>query len=444
MTELFIAFGAGLLSFLSPCVLPLIPGYISYISGTTYDELLERKVKVYPLIFFTIGFSIVFILFGAAATFIGQLFLSYSNELRIIAGIVILIFSFHILGFLNVKIFNYEKKFQVSNNNSFFGPIVLGMAFGFGWTPCIGPILGSILVLISLLWSGYRLLKIENTMNEVMLETAKTTSLVFIILLGAAILTSAFRAFGGEELVREFLNSLPGGFWSKFLIFYFKNQKLMLVHLGMTGKFFFIKKDNNYKTSFYYNLDYQKDRKHDRVTFFFNNKRKLIYNDIRKFGFIKFYKPDEVLNSQHLVKIGPEPFSKEYDFDYFKLNSKKTTNIKNLLMNQNFVAGLGNIYCSEILFDAKISPKKRSKNLNNKQIKQIIKSTKKILYKAVSFGGTTIKNFVVSNEKIGYFKNELKVYGKEDTGCVRCSKINKIKRIVQSGRSTFFCENCQK
>ena len=94
MAELFIAFGAGLISFLSPCVLPLIPGYISYISGITYNELLEKKVKVYPLIFFTFGFSIVFILFGAAATFIGQLFLSYSNELRIIAGIVILIFSF--------------------------------------------------------------------------------------------------------------------------------------------------------------------------------------------------------------------------------------------------------------------------------------------------------------------------------------------------------------
>ena len=146
MTELFIAFGAGLISFLSPCVLPLIPGYISYISGTTYNELLETKIKVYPLIFFTLGFSIVFILFGAAATFVGKLFLNYSNELRIIAGIVILIFSFHILGFLNLKFFNYEKRFQVSNNN-FFGPIVLGMAFGFGWTPCIGPILGSILVL---------------------------------------------------------------------------------------------------------------------------------------------------------------------------------------------------------------------------------------------------------------------------------------------------------
>jgi len=147
MTELFIAFSAGLISFLSPCVLPLIPGYISYISGTTYNQLMETKVKLSPLIFFTLGFSIVFVLFGAAATFIGQLFLNYANELRITAGIVIIIFSLHILGFLNLKVFNYEKRFQISNNKSFFTPILLGMAFGFGWTPCIGPILGSILVL---------------------------------------------------------------------------------------------------------------------------------------------------------------------------------------------------------------------------------------------------------------------------------------------------------
>ena len=111
-------------------------------------------------------------------------------------------------------------------------------------------------------------------------------------------------------------------------------------------------------------------------------------------------------------------------------------------MNQNFVAGLGNIYCSEILFDAKISPKKRSKNLNNKQIKQIIKSTKKILYKAVSFGGTTIKNFVVSDEKIGYFKNKLMVYGRDGMSCFKCK--NNIVKIIQSGRSTFFCSQCQK
>ena len=147
MTELFIAFSAGLISFLSPCVLPLIPGYISYISGTTYNDLMETRIKLSPLIFFTLGFSIVFVLFGAAATFIGQLFLNYANELRITAGVVIIIFSLHILGFLNLKVFNYEKRFQISNNKSFFTPILLGMAFGFGWTPCIGPILGSILVL---------------------------------------------------------------------------------------------------------------------------------------------------------------------------------------------------------------------------------------------------------------------------------------------------------
>ena len=93
MFELLVAFGAGLISFLSPCVLPLIPGYISYITGNSLSELIEKKkVNLTPIILFTVGFSIVFILFGAAATFIGQLFLSYSNELRIAAGIIIIIF----------------------------------------------------------------------------------------------------------------------------------------------------------------------------------------------------------------------------------------------------------------------------------------------------------------------------------------------------------------
>ena len=148
MFELFIAFGAGLISFLSPCVLPLIPGYISYISGSSLSELVGKKnINLTPMILFTVGFSIVFIIFGAASTLLGQVLLQNSFELRIIAGLTIVILSLHIIGVINLKFLNYEKRIQTNINSSFYSPILIGMAFAFGWTPCIGPILGSILVL---------------------------------------------------------------------------------------------------------------------------------------------------------------------------------------------------------------------------------------------------------------------------------------------------------
>ena len=150
MIELIIALGAGLISFLSPCVLPLIPGYIAYISGSSLNELLEnRNINLLPIILFTFGFSIVFIIFGATATFLGKLFLNNSLELRIIAGAIIIIFSLHILGIIKLNFLNYEKRIYTSNNKGVAGSILVGMAFGFGWTPCIGPILGSILALAS-------------------------------------------------------------------------------------------------------------------------------------------------------------------------------------------------------------------------------------------------------------------------------------------------------
>jgi len=150
MIELFVSFGAGLISFLSPCVLPLIPGYISYISGASLNELLENKnINIIPIIFFALGFSIVFIFFGATATFIGKFLLNNSIQLRIFAGIIIIIFSLHILEIINLKFLNYEKRIYSEKNKGYFGPILIGMAFGFGWTPCIGPILGSILALAS-------------------------------------------------------------------------------------------------------------------------------------------------------------------------------------------------------------------------------------------------------------------------------------------------------
>ena len=148
MFEIIIAFGAGLVSFLSPCVLPLIPGYISYISGSSLNELIEKKnINLFPIILFTVGFSIVFIIFGAASTYLGQVLLQNSNELRIAAGLIIILLSLQIIGIINLKFLNYEKRIETKSNNNFYSPILIGMAFAFGWTPCIGPILGSILVL---------------------------------------------------------------------------------------------------------------------------------------------------------------------------------------------------------------------------------------------------------------------------------------------------------
>tara|TARA_B100001250_G_scaffold408775_1_gene431777 strand:+ start:466 stop:1182 length:717 start_codon:yes stop_codon:yes gene_type:complete len=153
VTSLPIAFLAGLISFLSPCVLPLIPGYISYISGTSLDKIKEKKrnLIVIKTVFFTLGFSFVFIALGSTATFVGQFFLVNSNIFRIIAGIILIIFSLQLIGIINFNFMNKDIRFFTSvYNDSLFFPLIVGVAFGFGWTPCIGPILGSIITLAAL------------------------------------------------------------------------------------------------------------------------------------------------------------------------------------------------------------------------------------------------------------------------------------------------------
>jgi len=152
-TTLSIAFLAGLISFLSPCVLPLIPGYISYISGTSFDKIFEKKrnLVVVKTILFTLGFSLVFISFGLSASFLGNFLLKSSNTFRIIAGLIIIFFSFHLLGLINFKFMNKDARiFTNKYNSSLTFPFLVGAAFGFGWTPCIGPILGSILTLAAI------------------------------------------------------------------------------------------------------------------------------------------------------------------------------------------------------------------------------------------------------------------------------------------------------
>jgi len=148
------AFVAGIISFLSPCVLPLVPGYVSLISGTSAsaaesanDQRLLGRVMVNSLMF-VLGFSIVFIMLGAAATTLGQLTAQYRRELTYVAGVVIIIFGLHLTGLLKIKYLYADKRMHnVQGSSSAFGAFAVGFAFAFGWTPCIGPILTTILTL---------------------------------------------------------------------------------------------------------------------------------------------------------------------------------------------------------------------------------------------------------------------------------------------------------
>ena len=232
---------------------------------------------------------------------------------------------------------------------------------------------------------------------------------------------------------------------SKFLLFFFDKPTIMLVHLGMTGKFFFEDKKNiKFKTSFYYSINNKKDHKHDRVVFFLNKKNKLIYNDVRKFGFIKFLNNKDFNNNLHLKNLGPEPLRQEFNYLYFQQYIKDRNRvIKNILMDQKFVSGIGNIYANEILFLSKIKPFRKGKDLKEFEIKKIIKFTKSILKNAIRLGGSSIKNFSSDNGKKGSFQQHFNVYGKKGDLCLNgCN--NRIVKSSISNRASFFCSKCQK
>ena len=147
--KLAFAFGAGFISFLTPCVLPIIPGYISYITGKNLNEIeKDKKIVLIKTILFSIGFSLVFIILGAAASAVGNILLFLSNELRIAAGIVIILFSLQMIGILRFNFLNQDKRIETKGyKDNYAFPVLVGAAFAFGWTPCIGPVLGSILAL---------------------------------------------------------------------------------------------------------------------------------------------------------------------------------------------------------------------------------------------------------------------------------------------------------
>ena len=147
--KLAFAFSAGFISFLTPCVLPIIPGYISYITGKNLSEIdQDKQVVLIKTILFSLGFSLVFIALGVTASAVGNILLFLSNELRIVAGIIIILFSLQMLGLLNFQFLNQEKRIETKGyKDNYMFPFLVGSAFAFGWTPCIGPVLGSILAL---------------------------------------------------------------------------------------------------------------------------------------------------------------------------------------------------------------------------------------------------------------------------------------------------------
>ncbi len=233
---------------------------------------------------------------------------------------------------------------------------------------------------------------------------------------------------------------------SKYLLFFFNNNFVMIVHLGMTGKFFvFNNKQGIQKTSFYYELKNTDTHKHDRLIFIFKNNLKLIYNDIRKFGFFKFDFKKDIYKNKHIKILGPEPLSDSFNFYYFKkylLGKSKT--IKDLLMDQKFISGIGNIYANEILYLCKIKPNKKIKKLKNFELVKIVKNTKQVLKKAILLGGSSIKDFSSSTGKKGSFQQNFNVYGKKGSKCSNKYCKGTIKKIFLSNRSSFFCPICQK
>ena len=219
----------------------------------------------------------------------------------------------------------------------------------------------------------------------------------------------------------------------KYILIPTSVESILLIHLGMSGTIKIISEN--------YNLS-----KHDHVMIDIVTRDKknfsIIYNDPRRFGYIDFFHISKIENHFLLKKLGVEPLQEDFTIQYLqKKIYKKSKCVKNFLMDQSIIAGIGNIYASEILHRAQINPLTSVNNLNDEHLKSIIDATKFILKMSINVGGTSIRNHLQPNGKLGYFVQKLQVYGKNKQKCNRCK--NLISVINISNRSTYFCSNCQ-
>ena len=217
----------------------------------------------------------------------------------------------------------------------------------------------------------------------------------------------------------------------KYILIPTNTDKIFLIHLGMSGQIRIKKKDIV--------------QKHDHMRMIVDNNNKhfvVTYNDSRRFGYIDLFKKKELREHFLLSKIGVEPLGRELTTEYLQNNFKKRViNIKNALIDQKIIAGIGNIYASEILYKAKINPLRKVNSLSKNDLSSIITFTKIILKKSIDVGGTTIRDHMQPDGSLGYFKQKLQVYGKVNEKCKTCNSF--IVKEVISNRSTFICKHCQ-
>ena len=217
----------------------------------------------------------------------------------------------------------------------------------------------------------------------------------------------------------------------KYILIPTNTDKIFLIHLGMSGQIRIKKKDIV--------------QKHDHMRLIVENNNKhfvITYNDSRRFGYIDLFKKKELREHFLLSKIGVEPLGRELTTEYLKNNFKKRViNIKNALIDQKIIAGIGNIYASEILYKAKINPLRKVNSLSQNDLNSIITFTKIILKRSIDVGGTTIRDHMQPDGSLGYFKQKLQVYGKVNEKCKTCNSF--IVKEVISNRSTFICKHCQ-
>ena len=217
----------------------------------------------------------------------------------------------------------------------------------------------------------------------------------------------------------------------KYILIPTNTDKIFLIHLGMSGQIRIKKKDIV--------------QKHDHMRMIVENNNKnfvVTYNDSRRFGYIDLFKKKELREHFLLSKIGVEPLGRELTTEYLQNNFKKRViNIKNALIDQKIIAGIGNIYASEILYKAKINPLRKVNSLSQNDLNSIITFTKIILKKSIDVGGTTIRDHMQPDGSLGYFKQKLQVYGKVNEKCKTCNSF--IVKEVISNRSTFICKHCQ-